>query len=181
MTRRPGDYAQSEQHELADGLLNWVREEHWRRRLAPYLSRARSKGNTWPGGKALYLKWPSNNYTTLDDLYRDYLWDMAFSDCSEVLPISTKWACGCKSILCVQARKCTLLCTLFISGHRDSQDLWLFFCIRTWYAVRAPPLRRKKKLSLWYLFCQNFCSIQTFNLLWVCESLASSNCVDSDN
>jgi hypothetical protein len=37
--RRPEDCMRREEHEQEDGLLNWVRKEHWRRRLAQYLSK----------------------------------------------------------------------------------------------------------------------------------------------
>jgi hypothetical protein len=37
--RRPEDYVRREEHELEDGLLNWVRKERRRRRLAQFLSK----------------------------------------------------------------------------------------------------------------------------------------------
>ena len=37
--RRPEDCVRREEHEQGGGLLNWVRKERWRKRLAPYLSR----------------------------------------------------------------------------------------------------------------------------------------------
>jgi len=154
MMRRPGDYAQSEQHELVDGLLNWVREERWRRRLAPYLSRTRSKAThgleesqyIWNGRRTTTQPWMI--YTAIifgtwhsQMVVKCYLLspsEPAVAKACFVCKLENAHCCvPCSSQVIVTVKICA--CS-FEHGHDTLYEPSL-----------ASPLRRKKKLSLWYL------------------------------